>query len=126
MHFHHFRTLHCLLNTFQSYSQNKPATYTKDSSTSTAVLSRSDFHFCISTLHLSRNCQHYHHNDPSFFLINRTGAPNGEFEGQINLVWRFSSINSHRVFSSKVESRYIEPAGSFAPSSTLILRSQSQ
>jgi hypothetical protein len=42
--------------------------------------------------------------DLSFFLIKRTGAPNGEFEGQIKPVLRFLSINSQRVFNSNSES----------------------
>jgi hypothetical protein len=55
---------------------------------------------------IALSCQKSTHSwrDLSFFLIKRTGAPNGEFEGWIKPVLMFSSINSQRVFNSNLES----------------------
>ena len=75
---------------------------------------------------LSRRKSTQSRRDPSFFLTKRTGALNGEFDGRINPVLRFSSMNSSKVFNSEVDNGYIVPDGGFDPSSTLILRSQSR
>ena len=47
--------------------------------------------------------------EPSFFLMNKTGAPCRDEVGQIKPVLRFSSMNSLRVSCSDAESEYIGP-----------------
>ena len=56
-----------------------------------------------------------------------TGAPCGELVVRMNPLWRFSSMNSRRVFSSEGEREYItDIGGGDVPSSRVILRSYGQ
>jgi hypothetical protein len=80
----------------------------KDFSSARSILKSSEVngkgYLSFRVIALSRRKSTHSQSDPSFFLIKRTGAPNGEFEGQIKPVLRFSSINSQRVFNSNSES----------------------
>jgi len=48
-------------------------------------------------------------NVPSFFLMNSTGAPQGDLDGRIMPVFVFSSKNSCKVSSSIADREYIGP-----------------
>ena len=51
-------------------------------------------------MELSHRKSTHNRREPSFFLMKRTGALNGELEGQIKPMLRCSSINSQRAPSS--------------------------
>jgi len=55
--------------------------------------------------------------------MNNTGAPQGELEVWIVLVFRFSSRSSCRVCNSRDEREYIGPKEGVFPSSKQIVKS---